>query len=63
MSKLSHDKVVSKETVVSLFKSNLSYMTGGFGPAGYPSMLYDWLYETDVKDITLITTGVCSSDY
>lgn len=63
MSKLSHDKVVSKETVVSLFKSNLSYMIGGFGPAGYPSMLYDWLYETDVKDITLITNGVNPPDY
>lgn len=63
MNRLSHNKVVSKDTVVNLFQSGLSYMTGGFGPAGYPSMLYDWLYESDVANLTLITNGVNPPDY
>lgn len=58
MSKLSHDKVVAKEDVIPHFTSGMSLLSGGFGPAGYPTMLYEWLHETDCTNLHIITSGV-----
>jgi len=63
MSKLSHDKVATRGQVEAHFKSGMTIMTGGFGMAGYPSLLYDWLYESPVKDINIITYGVAPPEY
>ena len=37
-------------------------LAGGFGPAGCPPMLWEWLHQTDVTDINLITSGVAPAD-
>ena len=46
MSKLSHNKLAAKEQVLEQFHSGMSLLAGGFGSAGYPTLLYEWLYET-----------------
>lgn len=58
MGKISHNKIATREQVIAHFFDGMTMMAGGFGPAGYPTMLYEWLYDTDVKDVTIITSGV-----
>jgi len=58
MGKISHNKVASREEATAHFFSGMSLLAGGFGPAGFPTMLYEWLYETDCRDLTVITSGV-----
>lgn len=58
MSKLSHNKIAAREEVVSHFRSGMTMLAGGFGPAGYPTMLYEWLHATDCTDLHIITSGV-----
>jgi len=58
MGKISHHKIASREEAISHFSSGMSLLAGGFGPAGFPTMLYEWLYETDCRDLTVITSGV-----
>lgn len=58
MSKLSHNKVASREEVTAHFRSGMTLLAGGFGPAGFPTMLYEWLYESGCTDLRVITSGV-----
>lgn len=58
MSKLSHNKIASREEIVAHFRSGMTMLAGGFGPAGYPTMLYEWLHDTDCTDLRIITSGV-----
>ena len=62
MSKLSHNKVATREEVVAHFRSGMTMLAGGFGPAGYPTMLYEWLHATDCTDLHIITSGVAPAD-
>ena len=58
MGKISHHKIASRKEAIAHFSSGMSLLAGGFGPAGFPTMLYEWLYETDCRDLTVITSGV-----
>lgn len=62
MSKLSHNKLAAKEQVLEQFHSGMSLLAGGFGSAGYPTLLYEWLYETDCTELDIITSGVAPAD-
>ncbi len=63
MAKLSKNKIaLNREEVVSHFHSGMNLLAGGFGPAGCPTMLWEWLHETDVTDIHLTTSGVAPAD-
>ena len=62
MSKLSKNKIATKEEVLAHFYSGMNLLAGGFGPAGCPTMLWEWLHETDVKDVHLTTSGVAPAD-
>lgn len=58
MSKLSHNKVASRDEVTAHFRSGMTLLAGGFGPAGFPTMLYEWLHATDCTGLHIITSGV-----
>ena len=62
MAKLSHNKVASREQVVSRFHSGMTLLAGGFGSAGFPTMLYEWLYDTACTELNIITSGVAPPD-
>lgn len=57
MGKLSHNKVASREQVIAHFHSGMTLLAGGFGSAGCPTMLYEWLHATDCTDLHIITSG------
>lgn len=59
MSKLSHNKIAAQQQVLGCFRSGMTLLAGGFGSAGFPTLLYEWLYEqTDCRELNIITSGV-----
>ena len=62
MAKLSHDKLSTKGQVLERFHSGMSLLSGGFGSAGYPTLLYEWLYESGCANLDIITSGVAPAD-
>lgn len=48
------NKIVNTEHVTNLFSNGMTLMFGGFGGVGTPPKLVDILFETGVKDMTLI---------
>lgn len=62
MSKLSHNKLATREQVLEHFHSGMTLLSGGFGSAGYPTQLYEWLYASDCVDLDIITSGVAPPD-
>jgi acetate CoA/acetoacetate CoA-transferase alpha subunit len=62
MSKLSHNKIATHGEVVAHFRDGMKLLSGGFGSAGFPTMLYEWLYATGCKDLDIITSGVSPPD-
>ncbi len=62
MSKLSHNKIAAREQVLAQFHSGMRMLAGGFGSAGYPTMLYEWLYESSCSELDIITSGVAPAD-
>lgn len=62
MAKLSHNKVAGRSEAVAHFHSGMTLLAGGFGSAGYPTMLYEWLYDTECTDLNIITSGVAPPD-
>ena len=43
MAKLSHNKLATRDQVTAHFRSGMTLLAGGFGSAGFPTMLYEWL--------------------
>lgn len=60
MSSTSKDKVIKGELVKRHFKDGQTIMIGGFNKVGAPGSLMKLLYESSVKDLTLICNN-CSN--
>ncbi|MFH5882157.1 MAG: CoA transferase subunit A [Candidatus Izemoplasmataceae bacterium] len=48
------NKWIEKQTFLDQLKDGLSIMVGGFMACGSPELLIDWIYESHVKELTII---------
>lgn len=48
------NKWIDKMTFISYLNDGMSIMVGGFMNCGTPKVLIDWIYESKVKDLTII---------
>jgi len=56
------DKIISLDTAVKMVKDGMTIMVGGFLTNGSPSRIMDALYESPVKNLTLICNDAAYPD-
>lgn len=48
------NKMIDKKAFINLLKDGMSIMVGGFMTCGTPEILIDWVFESNVKHLTII---------